>query len=85
MTYNVLHWRSTGALLLVLPGADDEKDCDFEVNEMLLGKSPAPNHSCHVADAEVTMSCPVFCQCFVVRWLTILVFDFKDGTCLSDF
>jgi len=67
MAANVLHLRSKGNSLLVLPGGNADKKFDYEINEKFFRTSPAPNHSCHVAAAEVLLSSPVFCKCIVGR------------------
>jgi len=60
-----------------LPGGNDEKKCDDKIIEMVFRKSHAPNHCCHVAKVDVTMSCPQLRKCIVACWrlyfgLTIL-------------
>ena len=52
------------------PGVDDKiKTKCWNYRISLIANSPAPNQSCNIADVEVPMSSPVFCQCIVVRRL----------------
>ncbi len=66
---------STGNSLLVPPGGNAEKKFDYEINEKFFRTSPAPNHSCHVAAAEVSMSSPDFCKYIVNYSNTNRIFD----------
>jgi len=56
---------SVGGLGKRLPGGNADKKCNDEIIEMFFRKSHAPNHCCHVAVVEVTMSCPQLRQCIV--------------------
>ena len=41
-----------------LLGGNADKKCDDKIIEMLIRKSYAPNHCCHVAAVQVSMYCP---------------------------
>ena len=73
-----MHSRRAGDSKLVLLGGNAFKKCDIEFNVKILRMSPAPNHCCHIAAVQVTMSGPDLRLCIVDRSNLNILFEFKS-------
>ena len=66
---NVLHWRSAGNSLLVLPGGVAEKKDDVELTEKLDGKSPARTPTAMLLLPKLLRSTLLFVNAFLAEVL----------------